>query len=152
LLLFSKKDDSSFSEEKEAKRLLFPAPDRRDVGMAKRRGEPYLGAMSFTVSDQALARVAEIIAAEGRPSALRVAVLAGGCSGFQYKFDLDETVQDDDYVVERGQARVVVDPTSLDLLQGAELHYADELMGSYFTVRNPNATSACGCGSSFSID
>jgi iron-sulfur cluster assembly accessory protein len=55
-------------------------------------------------------------------------------------------------VVERGGARVVVDPVSLDLLAGAELHYADELMGSYFTVRNPNATSACGCGTSFSID
>jgi iron-sulfur cluster assembly accessory protein len=120
--------------------------------MAKGRGDAYLTAMSFTVSDQALTRVAEIIAADGRPSALRVAVLAGGCSGFQYKFDLDEAVQPDDFVVERGPARVVVDPTSLDLLQGAELHYADELMGSYFTVRNPNATSACGCGSSFSID
>jgi iron-sulfur cluster assembly accessory protein len=108
--------------------------------------------MSFSVSDQALARVAEIIAAEGRPSALRVAVLAGGCSGFQYKFDLDEAVQPDDFVVERGPAKVVVDPVSLDLLTGAELHYADELMGSYFTVRNPNATSACGCGTSFSID
>jgi iron-sulfur cluster assembly accessory protein len=108
--------------------------------------------MNFSVSDQAMARVAEIIAAEGRPSALRVAVLAGGCSGFQYKFDLDEAMQPDDFVVERGPAKVVVDPVSMDLLAGAELHYADELMGSYFTVRNPNATSACGCGTSFSID
>jgi iron-sulfur cluster insertion protein len=112
----------------------------------------YLRAMTFTVSPRALDRVAEILAAEDRPSALRVAVLAGGCSGFQYKFDLDELVQPDDLVVERGPARVVVDPTSLDLLVGAELHYADELMGSYFMVRNPNATSACGCGTSFSID
>lgn len=108
--------------------------------------------MSFQVSDRALARVAEIVAAEGRPAALRVAVLAGGCSGFQYKFDLDDAIQPDDLVIERGPARVVVDPASLDLLAGAELHYADELMGSYFTVRNPNATSACGCGTSFSID
>jgi iron-sulfur cluster assembly accessory protein len=108
--------------------------------------------MEFTVSDQALRRVAEIIAAEGKPAALRVAVLAGGCSGFQYKFDIDEAARPDDLVVERGGARVVVDPVSLDLLAGAELHYADELMGSYFTVRNPNATSACGCGTSFSID
>ena len=112
----------------------------------------YLVTMTFTVSDRALDRVAEILAAEARPSALRVAVLAGGCSGFQYKFDLDEAVQPDDLVVERGPARVVVDPASLDLLAGAELHYADELMGSYFMVRNPNATSACGCGTSFSID
>jgi iron-sulfur cluster assembly accessory protein len=108
--------------------------------------------MSFSVTDRALERVAEIVAAEGRAAALRVAVLAGGCSGFQYKFDLDETVAADDLVIERGAARVVVDPVSLDLLAGAELHYADELMGSYFKVRNPMATSACGCGTSFSID
>ena len=79
-------------------------------------------------------------------------MLAGGCSGFQYKFDLDETVAPDDLVVERGTARVVVDPASLDLLAGGELHYSDELMGSYFMVRNPNATSSCGCGTSFAID
>ncbi len=108
--------------------------------------------MTFTVSDRALQRVAEIVAEEGRPAALRVAVLAGGCSGFQYKFDLDESVAPDDFLVERGAARVVVDPASLDLLAGGELHYTDELMGSYFTVRNPNATSACGCGTSFSVD
>jgi iron-sulfur cluster assembly accessory protein len=119
--------------------------------MALARPHAYLASM-FTVSPQALDRVAEIIAAEAKPAALRVAVLAGGCSGFQYKFDLDEAVQPDDFVVERGPARVVVDPVSLDLLAGAELHYADELMGSYFTVRNPNATSSCGCGTSFSID
>ena len=108
--------------------------------------------MSFQVTDRALDRVAEIVAAEGRHAALRVAVLAGGCSGFQYKFDLDEATYPDDLVIERGPARVVVDPTSLDLLAGAELHYADELMGSYFKIQNPNATSSCGCGTSFSID
>ncbi len=120
--------------------------------MAHLAGPDYVGVMSFTVSDRALDRVAEIVAAEGRTAALRVAVLAGGCSGFQYKFDLDEALNPDDLVIERGAARVVVDPTSLDLLAGAELHYADELMGSYFKVRNPMATSACGCGTSFSID
>jgi iron-sulfur cluster assembly accessory protein len=121
-------------------------------GMAHLPQPYYVFAMSFTVSDRALDRVAEIVAAEGRSAALRVAVLAGGCSGFQYKFDLDEALNPDDLVIERGPARVVVDPTSLDLLAGAELHYADELMGSYFTVRNPNATSSCGCGTSFAID
>ncbi len=120
--------------------------------MAHLAGPDYVERMSFTVSDRALDRVAEIVAGEGRAAALRVAVLAGGCSGFQYKFDLDEALNPDDLVIERGAARVVVDPTSLDLLAGAELHYADELMGSYFTVRNPNATSSCGCGTSFSID
>ena len=105
---------------------------------------------TFAVSDRAAARIAEIAAPTG--ASLRVAVLAGGCSGFQYKFDLDSETQPDDLVIENGGARVVVDPASLDLLAGSELDYKDELMGSYFAVRNPNATSACGCGTSFAID
>ena len=107
---------------------------------------------SFGVTDRAASRIAEIVAAEGRQAALRVAVLAGGCSGFQYKFELDEAVQPDDLVIERGAARVLVDSVSLDLLAGSELDYTDELMGSHFAVRNPNATSACGCGTSFAVD
>ncbi len=107
---------------------------------------------SFGVTERAASRIAEIVAAEGRQAALRVAVLAGGCSGFQYKFELDDAAQPDDLVIERGPARVFVDPASLDLLAGSELDYTDELMGSHFAVRNPNATSACGCGTSFAID
>ena len=103
------------------------------------------------VTERAARRIAEITAAEGR-SALRVAVLAGGCNGFQYRFELDDATQDDDVVIERAGARVLIDPVSLDLLAGAELDYAEELMGSYFAVRNPNAKSACGCGTSFSVD
>jgi iron-sulfur cluster assembly accessory protein len=106
----------------------------------------------FGLTERAAARIAEIIAAEGRDAALRVAVLAGGCSGFQYRFELDEKTQVDDLVIERAGARVLVDPASLDLLAGAELDYTDELMGSHFAVRNPNARSACGCGTSFSVD
>ena len=106
----------------------------------------------FSVSDRAAERVSEIVAAQARPAALRVAVLAGGCSGFQYKFELDEAVQPDDFVVETQGARVLVDPVSLDLLAGSQLDYTDELMGAHFTVRNPNATSGCGCGASFAID
>ena len=106
----------------------------------------------FSVSDRAAERVSEIVAAQSRPAALRVAVLAGGCSGFQYKFELDEAVQPDDFVVETQGARVLVDPVSLDLLAGSQLDYTDELMGAHFTVRNPNATSGCGCGASFAID
>jgi iron-sulfur cluster assembly accessory protein len=106
----------------------------------------------FGLTERAAARIAEIIAAEGRDAALRVAVLAGGCSGFQYRFELDEQAQADDLVIERAGARVLVDPASLDLLAGAELDYTDELMGSHFAVRNPNARSACGCGTSFSVD
>lgn len=106
----------------------------------------------FSVSDRAAERVAEIMASQSRPAALRVAVLAGGCSGFQYKFELDEAVQPDDLIVEAQGARVLVDPVSLDLLAGSQLDYTDELMGAHFTVRNPNATSGCGCGASFAID
>ncbi len=106
----------------------------------------------FAVTDRAAARIAEIVAAEGRDAALRVAVLAGGCSGFQYRFELDDTPQEDDLVIESAGARVLVDPASLDLLAGSELDYADALMGSHFAVRNPNAKSACGCGTSFSIE
>ena len=106
----------------------------------------------FAVSERAAARIAEIVSADGGNAALRVAVLAGGCSGFQYRFELDQAQQDDDLVIERAGARVLVDPVSLDLLAGAELDFTDELMGSHFAVRNPNAKSACGCGTSFSID
>jgi iron-sulfur cluster assembly accessory protein len=102
----------------------------------------------FRLTDRAAARIAEIAGGE----ALRVAVLAGGCSGFQYKFELDRAPAPDDVVVAQGAARVLIDPASLDLLAGAELDYTDELMGSHFAVRNPNASSACGCGTSFSVD
>jgi iron-sulfur cluster assembly accessory protein len=106
----------------------------------------------FGLTERAAVRITEIVAADGRQAALRVAVLAGGCSGFQYRFELDEARQEDDLLIERSGAKVLVDPASLDLLAGAELDYTDELMGSHFAVRNPNAKSACGCGTSFSID
>lgn len=107
----------------------------------------------FALTDRAAARIAEIVAQQpAAGTALRVAVLAGGCSGFQYRFELDRQKQPDDVVIASGQAAVVIDPASLDLLAGAELDYTDELMGSHFAVRNPNATSACGCGTSFAVD
>jgi iron-sulfur cluster insertion protein len=109
----------------------------------------------FRLTDRAAHRIAEIAASEGGTgdwgTALRVAVLAGGCSGFQYKFELDGQRAEDDEVIEQGAARVLIDPASLDLLAGAELDYTDELMGSHFAVRNPNAASSCGCGTSFSV-
>ena len=108
--------------------------------------------MQFSLTDRAANRVAAIAAQAPRPVALRVAVLAGGCSGFQYKFELAETPAADDLVIEHGAARVLVDPASMDLLDGSQLDYTDELMGAHFVVKNPNATSACGCGTSFSID
>ena len=110
------------------------------------------GMAQFDVTERAAVRIAEISAAEGAGAALRVSVLAGGCSGFQYKFELDKDVQPDDLVIEKANATVLVDPSSLDLLAGSQLDFADTLMGSYFAVKNPNATSSCGCGTSFSID
>jgi iron-sulfur cluster insertion protein len=108
----------------------------------------------FAVTDRAATRIAEIVAETqaAADTALRVAVLAGGCSGFQYRFELDATTGADDLVISHGSARVVVDAVSLDLLSGSELDYTDALMGSHFAVRNPNAKSACGCGTSFSLD
>lgn len=111
---------------------------------------------AFRVSPQAATRLQEIIAAQPGADAactgLRVSVLAGGCNGFQYSFALDGQERPDDIMVPAGTARVLVDPASMDLLSGAELHFNDSLMGAHFTVRNPNATSSCGCGTSFSID
>jgi len=106
----------------------------------------------FRLTDSAARRIAEIAAAEGGAKALRVAVRAGGCSGFQYRFELDDAQAEDDLVIEHGAARVFIDPASLDLLAGSELDYAEALMGSHFAVRNPNASSACGCGTSFAVE
>jgi iron-sulfur cluster assembly accessory protein len=106
----------------------------------------------FRLSQAAARRVAEILASDLGAKALRVEVLAGGCSGFQYKFDLTDARNPDDLVIAADGATVFVDPVSLDLLAGAELDYKDALMGAHFAVKNPNATSSCGCGTSFSVD
>ncbi|MCQ4162561.1 iron-sulfur cluster insertion protein ErpA [Roseomonas sp. GC11] len=107
---------------------------------------------AFRVTPRAFAQVAEIAARDGRPQAgLRLAVLAGGCSGFQYSFQLDDTLAADDLVLEQDGVKVMIDPVSLDLLAGAELDWADELIGAHFTVKNPQAASGCGCGASFSL-
>jgi iron-sulfur cluster assembly accessory protein len=82
---------------------------------------------------------------------LRVSVEGGGCSGFQYRFDLVAERGDDDLVIEKGGARVLVDPVSLGLLTGSEIDYVDDLMGATFRVNNPNATASCGCGTSFAV-
>jgi iron-sulfur cluster assembly accessory protein len=108
--------------------------------------------MSFSVSQSAARRVAEIMAGEPGAKALRVEVLAGGCSGLQYKFDLTDAQAPDDVVVAHDGATVLVDPVSLEFLEGAELDFIDSLMGAHFAVQNPNAKSSCGCGTSFSVD
>lgn len=89
--------------------------------------------------------------AEQKRNALRVAVIGGGCSGFSYTFDFADAPDDDDLVIERDGATVVIDSTSLEFLNGSEIDFSDELIGAAFKINNPNATSGCGCGTSFSI-
>jgi iron-sulfur cluster assembly accessory protein len=104
-----------------------------------------------TLSASAAQRIHAIAKAEGRPVMLRVAVEGGGCSGFQYQFDLVDAPEADDLRVERDGAAALVDVVSLALLKGSEIDFVDELAGAEFRVRNPNAKSSCGCGVSFSI-
>jgi iron-sulfur cluster assembly accessory protein len=111
-----------------------------------------MNSIPFRLTAGAARRVAEILSSDPAARALRVEVLAGGCSGFQYKFDLTAAQNPDDLVIAADGATVFVDPSSLDLLAGSELDYKDTLMGAHFAVQNPNATSSCGCGTSFSID
>ncbi|MEQ8479058.1 MAG: iron-sulfur cluster insertion protein ErpA [Hoeflea sp.] len=106
---------------------------------------------SVTLSESAARRIREIVSAEDGKSALRVSVEGGGCSGFSYKFDLDDEPGDDDIVLERDEARVLIDQVSLVYMAGSEIDFVDNLMGQAFQIRNPNAVASCGCGTSFSI-
>jgi iron-sulfur cluster assembly accessory protein len=106
---------------------------------------------AFSVSPSAAAKIADLIAEEPGATLFRVAVNGGGCSGFQYDFGFANAPDADDLVIETGPARVAVDATSLPFLAGAQLDWVEDLIGSSFKVRNPNARSSCGCGVSFSI-
>ena len=103
-----------------------------------------------TISPSAARRLKAILKSEDG-AALRVSVKGGGCSGFQYSFDIDKSRADDDLVVTRDGATVLIDPVSLEMLKGAELDFVDDLMGQSFRVKNPNAASSCGCGMSFAV-
>ena len=102
------------------------------------------------VTDRAFARLAEI-AESGGQSVLRVAVLGGGCSGFSYEFALEDAPTDGDLIIGEGAEKVLIDPESLPFLSGSVIDFKDELIGARFAVDNPNATSTCGCGTSFSL-
>ena len=103
-------------------------------------------------TDSAANKVKELIIEEGTPDLkLRVFVNGGGCSGFQYGFTFDEILNDDDTVMEKDGVKLLIDPMSYQYLVGAEIDYTEGLEGSQFVIRNPNATSTCGCGSSFSV-
>ncbi|MBK5948889.1 iron-sulfur cluster assembly accessory protein [Rhodobium orientis] len=103
------------------------------------------------VTERAATRIAKILAAEDAGTMLRVSVEGGGCSGFQYKYDLVRERASDDIVIEKADATVVIDPVSLQFLEGSEIDFVDDLMGQSFQIKNPHATASCGCGTSFSI-
>ncbi|QIE57426.1 iron-sulfur cluster insertion protein ErpA [Pikeienuella piscinae] len=107
--------------------------------------------LPIKVTDACAARLNAIAEAEGAKKNLRVAVLGGGCSGFSYEFTLEDETGEDDLVIEAGGAAVLIDPVSLPFLAGSVVDFKNELIGARFEVENPNATSSCGCGTSFSI-
>jgi iron-sulfur cluster assembly accessory protein len=106
---------------------------------------------AVTLTDRAARRINEIMAAEPTGSMLRISVNGGGCSGFQYGFDVDRSRQADDVVVERDGATVLVDEMSLQYMDGSVIDFVDDLIGQSFKIENPQATAGCGCGTSFSI-
>lgn len=104
------------------------------------------------VSDSAARKIRALAAAEQKPGLmLRLAVTGGGCSGFQYQFSFDDAANEDDRAFENDGVKVLVDEVSLDFLKGAELDYVEEMIGASFQVKNPNAASSCGCGTSFAV-
>jgi iron-sulfur cluster insertion protein len=108
--------------------------------------------IDLKISDSAVDRIHQLLATRDNPDVmLRVYIQGGGCSGFQYGFQFDETQQEDDISVEHSGIKVIVDMLSLQYLGGAEIDFKDDLMGTRFLVNNPNASATCGCGSSFSI-
>ena len=106
---------------------------------------------AVTISERAARRIGEILTKEGEGAMLRISVEGGGCSGFQYKFDVEHAKAEDDLVVERDRAVVLIDPASVPFVAGSEVDFVDDLIGASFRVINPNATASCGCGTSFSI-
>ncbi len=126
--------------------------------VSKLRIRPYIETMTdiatetpVTLSAAAAVQINAIMKKMGKQDFLRVAVEGGGCSGFSYKFDFADAANDDDLLIERDGARVLIDEMSLEFLSGSEIDYANELIGSAFKINNPNATANCGCGTSFSI-
>jgi iron-sulfur cluster assembly accessory protein len=103
------------------------------------------------VTDRAAKRVSQILAKEASGAMLRVAVKGGGCSGFQYAFEIETQKADDDHVIEKNGVQVLVDPVSVDFLKGARIDFVDDLIGQSFKIDNPNATASCGCGTSFTV-
>lgn len=106
---------------------------------------------TVTLSAAAARRIGEIVAGEAAGTVLRISVEGGGCSGFQYKFDLTTTRESDDLVLQRDGASVLIDPVSLEYMAGSEIDFVDDLIGASFKIKNPKAVAACGCGTSFAL-
>jgi iron-sulfur cluster assembly accessory protein len=106
---------------------------------------------NVTVSERAARRIGEILKGEASGAMLRVSVEGGGCSGFQYKFDIERSKAEDDVLIAREGATVLIDPVSLGFMAGAEIDFVDDLIGASFRINNPKATASCGCGTSFTI-
>ena len=106
---------------------------------------------SITVSERAARRIGEILKGEPSGTMLRVSVEGGGCSGFQYKFDMEQAKAADDLVISRDGATVLIDPVSVNYMAGSEIDFVDDLIGASFKVNNPKAKASCGCGTSFAL-
>ncbi len=106
---------------------------------------------SVTVSERAARRIGEILKGEPTGTMLRVSVEGGGCSGFQYKFDMERAKAEDDLVINRNGAVVLIDPVSVNYMAGSEIDFVDDLIGASFKVKNPQAKASCGCGTSFTL-
>jgi len=122
--------------------------------LAAKPPSPYLAPVSdpdIILTDNAARRVAAIAARQSKPAILRLAVDGGGCAGFTYKFELADAAEAGDTIAETGGVKLVVDPTTLDLVRGSAVDFVEDLGGAAFKVTNPNAASGCGCGSSFSV-
>jgi iron-sulfur cluster assembly accessory protein len=106
---------------------------------------------NVTVTERAARRIGEILKQEPQGTMLRVSVEGGGCSGFQYKFDMERTKTEDDILIRRDSAAVLIDSVSLNYLAGSEIDFVDDLIGASFRINNPQAKASCGCGTSFSL-
>jgi iron-sulfur cluster assembly accessory protein len=124
------------------------------IGLDSRRETVTMEATTdanVTVTDRAARKIGEILGREPAGTMLRVSVEGGGCSGFQYKFDTERDRADDDIVIEKSGATVLIDPVSLNYMAGSEIDFVDDLIGSSFKINNPQATASCGCGTSFAL-
>ena|SRR5437660_130045 len=130
---------------------LEPILSRRRSGNRYAHGRLDTRMDNVTVSERAARRIGEILRREPAGAMLRLSVEGGGCSGFQYKFDIDRAQADDDTVIARDGARVLIDPVSLGYLAGSEIDFVDDLIGAAFRVNNPQAKASCGCGTSFAL-